>query len=40
MYEYIGGFPYKKADIIFNAFESKRIDTLKEILQEEIDLDE
>lgn len=40
MYEFIGGFPYKKADIIFNAFESKRIDTLKEILQEEIDLDE
>ena len=40
MYEYIGGFAYKKADIIFIAFESKRIDTLKEILQEEIDLDE
>lgn len=38
MYDCIGGFPYKKADIIFNAFETERIDTLKEILKQEIDI--
>lgn len=38
MYDCIGGFPYKKPDIIFNAFESERIDTLKEILKQEIDI--
>ncbi len=36
---YVGGYPYKKADIVFNAIETKRIDTLEEILRQEIDID-
>lgn len=36
---YVGGYPYKKADIVFNAIEAKRIDTLEEILRQEIDID-
>lgn len=37
---YLGGHPYKKADIIFNAFHTKDIEELKEILKEEVNVDE
>lgn len=36
----IGGYPYKKEKIIFNAFESERIKQLEKILREEINVDE
>lgn len=39
MYERIGGYAYKKTDIIFNGFATERIDRLEEILRKEIDLD-
>lgn len=37
---YAGGFPMKRGEIMFNAFENERIDTLMEILKEEINVDE
>ena len=39
MCSYIDGHPHRKAIVMFNAIEKEKIETLKEILQEEINIE-